>query len=620
MSEPNKRYRAFISYSQKDKPFSRRLHRALEDYRLPKGVEAGVDAKTRKLGRFFRDDEEMGAATDLGAALQGAIADAESLVVICSPNAAQSPWVNQEIIHFKRTGRADRIFAVIVAGQPNALHQERECLPHALRFALGADGALTDQPAEPLGLDFRKESFSRLLTRLVAGLLGTPFDALWKREQRRARARAFAVSLSALFGALILGGALTQNLWRPQLEAYWRYTHFAHATAELISTAPGTVFQDCAPGSRDCPRMVVLPSGEFLMPDPYGGVRKISVARFAVSETEITFDDWAACARGGGCKNNSYPLDNADWGRENRPVINVSWDDAVEYAQWLSHMTGAKYRLLSEAEWEYAARGVTSVNDPHNGETWGFGNDESQLDRYAWYRKNSGSGFQTHPVRTKRANRFGLYDMHGNVWEWVQDCLADYDRSLRDARAVETNGATCRRVLRGGSSGWASAGQTTSARLDGARTDRRDRFGVRIARQIGPPLVVAPLVEAALVQPSALGSENQSSGTPVTVQEVDAAIMANDETRIAEFLRRGWRPVTTLNGEGTTPLHRLMESCEGHHDRDPQKLVRIARMLIGAGARKDQPNRWDETPEFLAAVPRYCGPNHPVVAYLRTVP
>jgi hypothetical protein len=225
MSEQAKRYRAFISYSQKDKAYARRLHAALEGYRLPSGVEVeGLDAK-RKLGRIFRDDDEMGAATDLGAALQGAIADAEGLIVICSPNAAQSQWVNEEILHFKRTGRADRIFAVIVAGEPTPPPQraDRECFPPALRFELGPDGALSDRPAEPLGLDVRKEPFDRLVVRLAAGLLGIAFDALWRREQRRARARTtmragLAAAVLAV-GAALAYGWFSERLGRDLREA-----------------------------------------------------------------------------------------------------------------------------------------------------------------------------------------------------------------------------------------------------------------------------------------------------------------------------------------------------------------------------------------------------------------
>jgi WD40 repeat protein len=231
MSQQAKRYRAFISYSQKDKEHARRLHRALEAYRIPSGIEAtDVDAKSRKLGRFFRDDEEMGAATDLGAALQGAIADAENLIVACSPNAAQSKWVNEEIIHFKRTGRADNIFAVIVAGVPHSA-DERECFPPALRFTLGNDGALTDQRAEPLAIDLRKESFARVLARLVAGLIRTPFDVLWRREQRQARLRARRTALVAASAAMVTV-AIGTGAAR---EAHFTFANGVLAAAEIPS-------------------------------------------------------------------------------------------------------------------------------------------------------------------------------------------------------------------------------------------------------------------------------------------------------------------------------------------------------------------------------------------------
>ena len=205
MSGGQKRFRAFISYSQKDKAHARRLHKALEAYRVPKGIDAPViDSKTRKMGRFFRDDEEMGAASDLGEALRGAIADSENLIVICSPRAAQSRWVNKEVLHFKRTGRAENIFAVIVDGMPNTGDPKTECFPPALRFRVDATGQLTDAPAEPLGLDLRKEPRTRLKVRLAAGLLGLNFDDLWRRDKRRARgARIRTVALaSATIGTI----------------------------------------------------------------------------------------------------------------------------------------------------------------------------------------------------------------------------------------------------------------------------------------------------------------------------------------------------------------------------------------------------------------------------------
>lgn len=199
-----KRYRAFISYSQKDKSAALRVHRALESYNVPAGVDApGLTAKQRKLGRFFRDDDEMGAATDLGAALRGAIADSEGLIVICSRNSARSHWVNEEVLHFKRTGRADKIFAVVIDGRPDAATpDEGGCFPPALRFELGPDGALGTTPTEPLGIDLRKQSFARSRARLAAGLLGISFDALWRRDRRRATLRTIQASAAA---ALVLG-------------------------------------------------------------------------------------------------------------------------------------------------------------------------------------------------------------------------------------------------------------------------------------------------------------------------------------------------------------------------------------------------------------------------------
>jgi hypothetical protein len=210
-----KRYCAFISYSQADRVAARRLHRALEAYQLPSGFSAKeIEPKTRKLGRFFLDNEEMGAATDLGEALRGAIADSESLIVLCSPSAAQSVWVNEEVLHFKRTGRADRIFAVIAAGRPNA-DDDTECFPPALKHALGEDGALSESRSEPLALDLRTEKFPRLRARLAAGLLSLPFDDLWQRDRRRRNA---ALGVLAAIGVAIATGAIAYGPARVRLE------------------------------------------------------------------------------------------------------------------------------------------------------------------------------------------------------------------------------------------------------------------------------------------------------------------------------------------------------------------------------------------------------------------
>jgi formylglycine-generating enzyme required for sulfatase activity len=158
------------------------------------------------------------------------------------------------------------------------------------------------------------------------------------------------------------------------------------------------------------------------------------------------------------------------------PVINVNWADANQYAAWLSRMTGRPYRLLTEAEWEYAARARTSTR-------YYFGNDEADLGHYAWHESNSGS--RTQPVGRKKPNDFGLYDMHGNVWEWVQDCyMPTYSGAPSDGSA---SGAPCpenKRVARGG--GWDSnAANLRSARRGWYAADRRSQvLGFRLARSL----------------------------------------------------------------------------------------------------------------------------------------
>ena len=209
-----RKYGGFLSYSKKDRKSAARLHRTLEAFRFPKGaLGARVDPRTRRLGKFFRDDDEMGAASNLGAALRGALEDSDSLIVICSPNAAKSAWVNEEIAHFKLIRRADRIFAVIVDGVPHAgdavaeEQRAKECFPPALRFEVDSAGAVTDRREEPLAVDLRKESFARVRARLAAGLAGISFDDLWRRDRRRANRRTAGwVSVSVAILILAAGG------------------------------------------------------------------------------------------------------------------------------------------------------------------------------------------------------------------------------------------------------------------------------------------------------------------------------------------------------------------------------------------------------------------------------
>ncbi len=197
---------------------------------------------------------------------------------------------------------------------------------------------------------------------------------------------------------------------------------------------PGPEFRDC----EQCPIMVVLPAGSYIMGSPpheeerflnEGPQHRVTIAKpFAVGKYEVTFKEWDACRRAGGCSHN--PGDEG-WGRQNRPVINVSWDDAQEYVQWLSRKTGKKYRLLSEAEWEYAARAGTT-SPFHFGDT--ISSDQANYRGMFVYGSGRAGVYRgkTVPVGSFPGNNFGLHDIHGNAAEWVKKCLHRYGEGPSD--------------------------------------------------------------------------------------------------------------------------------------------------------------------------------------------
>jgi formylglycine-generating enzyme required for sulfatase activity len=234
-------------------------------------------------------------------------------------------------------------------------------------------------------------------------------------------------------------------------------------------------FRDCP----TCPMMVAIPTGEFTMGSKDGTrdqrpTRKITFTRmFAIGKFEVTFKEWGTCVSGGGCR--SVPSDNG-WGRENRPVINVSWDDAQEFARWLTKKTGERYHLLSEAQWEYAARAGSQTKYAW-ADTIGDNRANCKGCGSQWDGKSTGT------VGSFKPNAFGLHDMHGNVWEWTEDCWhRNYRRAPKDGRAW-TTGSCKQSVLRGGSfrEGAEFSSSTRRARYPSAP---RDNFGFRIARII----------------------------------------------------------------------------------------------------------------------------------------
>ena len=216
----NCRYWCFLSYSHKDEAVARWLARAIEGFRVPRqlvGVAGREGELVPKLVRpVFRDRDELPASADLGATLRLALEASRVLVVLCSPDAARSRWVEEEILSFKRRGLTGRILAVIVRGRPNAANAEEECFPEALRFALLPDGSYDRaQMAEPIAADLTADAPRDVLLRVIAGVLGIPFDNLKQRHRARQKKQRLMLALAVT----LLLGAFAGLWWWKEDEA-----------------------------------------------------------------------------------------------------------------------------------------------------------------------------------------------------------------------------------------------------------------------------------------------------------------------------------------------------------------------------------------------------------------
>ena len=265
---------------------------------------------------------------------------------------------------------------------------------------------------------------------------------------------------------------------------------------------PGRRFRDVLHSGGEGPLMVEVPPGSFTMGTPEneerlssmeGPQHMVTISRpFAVGVYEVTFAEWDACGAGGGC--GGYRPDDAGWGRGDRPAINVSWEDAQAYLSWLSTQSGAAYRLLSESEWEYVARAGTMTrfhfgNDPSRLCSWANAADLTARQTYSNWNNvaDCEDGYvHTAPVGSFDVNALGLHDVHGNVWEWVQDCSNDnYQGAPSDGRAWQ-RGECSRRMLRGGSWFANPPFLRSAERISEPTGTRYISYGFRVARTLTP--------------------------------------------------------------------------------------------------------------------------------------
>ena len=307
-----------------------------------------------------------------------------------------------------------------------------------------------------------------------------------KRGRRLLQGAVYASLIAIIIGlvgwinqATITGQWRWYTMQRPFLAAnVWPYVLSADAEHAL---KPRDIFRECAKdeGEDYCPQMVVVPAGSFMMGGRNANEGPQHTATidkpFAVAKFALTFDEWDTCVTYGDCPQG---VSDGGFGRAQRPVVFVTWDDAQRYAAWLAKMTGKPYRLLTEAEYEYATRAGTQTAYPW-GDDIGRNNANCNGCGSKWDAR------QTAPVGSFKPNAFGLYDMVGNVFEWVEDCNHDnYDGAPTDGSAWIEGGNCKVRVDRGGAWNFPTDSLRSAFRDTSATGYRIDNLGFRVARTL----------------------------------------------------------------------------------------------------------------------------------------
>ena len=380
-----------------------------------------------------------------------------------------------------------------------------------------------------LAADAREEGDGKTLAlaKVVAGLLGVSSDDIFRRAERQRRAALRRRRLlQSLFGVLVLllAGTGVAWLYRDALIKQYYWTAFMGPNLltpeQERALLPLAEFKECAKG---CPTMMVVPQGKFVMGSPEGQGQnyerpqhEVTIAKpFAVAKFEVTQEEWQACVDYGDCEK---PTSSSTVGNSRNPVDDITWDQAETFVAWLSRMTGKTYRLLSEAEWEYAARAGTETAYPWGDEV-GEGNANC----------SDCGGTQDHrraaPVGSYAANGFGLYDMQGNVSEWVEDCANESYNGAPSDGSAWTTGSCDMRVTRSGSFFVDHKIIASGARGSNVHGMGYSSLGLRVARTlpdtpptpsppVAPPVAATPQVAPVADTPQATPANEPASDAP----------------------------------------------------------------------------------------------------------
>ncbi len=417
------------------------------------------DAMAQRFGkqRVFKDVDNIGPGVDFGDYIKTVLPRCRVALVLIGPHWLESKdetgkrrldddhdWVRVEIETALATPGV-LVVPVLVNGAPMPRGEE---VPDSLKPLLRRNAAIIRR--DP---DFH-DDVERLATAIrssvntgiidlskIGGKASTPAPVTRERTNRT---------------PLLIAGAIAAAL---------ALVAIGFGVSRWLPTEGTDSAQEQRPTLIDAFRDSILRSDSATAPTAFATVPemvRVPGRNFEVSPTEVTFAQWDACVAAGGC--NGYRPSDEGWGRGNRPVINVSWNDAQAYVQWLSQHTGQIYRLLTSAEWEIAARAGTTTS-------FSWGDQDPICDENV----RNGANFsactddRTRPVGSFQPNAYGLYDMHGNVWEWVDDC---YDSSCS------------MRILR--SSSWSTDPSNVHWANNYANdpSARTFEFGFRVARRL----------------------------------------------------------------------------------------------------------------------------------------
>jgi formylglycine-generating enzyme required for sulfatase activity len=508
--------RVFISYSRKDMAFADRLEVAL----TARGFEPLIDRT------------EIYAFEDWWKRIEGLISRADTVVFILSPDAAASEIALKEVAY---AASLNKRFAPIVCRKVEAsavpeplrrlnfiLFDNSTCFETSvdvLAAALTTDIGWIRQHTEygeaerrwsavgrPAGLLLHSPTLEVAEHWIANRPNSTPeptkeIQAFVATSRKRARAaqrlwRATQTSIVTMLIAIIIGlvGWINQSYvmeqWRwysisrPFMAGYVRPYVLSRGGEAALQSKDS--FRECATDqSKDfCPEMIVVPAGSFVMGSPLTEVHRhadegpqhyVTIAKpFAVSKFELTFEEWDTCVVNGNCAQGAADM---GWGRGDHPAINVSWDDAQRYGVWLSRMTGKSYRLLSEAEYEFATRAGTTTAYP-----WGDDVGQNNANCNGCGSKWDWKG--TVPVGSFLPNKFGLYEIVGNLWEWTEDCYHNsYEGAPSDGSAW-ISGVCSHRVVRGGAYNRSPEYLRSANRQRFTADSRIDVLGFRVGRTL----------------------------------------------------------------------------------------------------------------------------------------